>query len=177
MLFNIEIVSKLTTGMERQEEYVEDESPFTEQENLQRDPIQEDITTNSLELLQTVKDLKSEMESVKKENERILRAQEEMNQILTEIFQTKGGGKRDDLEDISHQHKYKKIKQTKNESSSSSEVFGDQRNFHSTSDSSDDNHYTKKRKYKPYEEISGEFKKIKPPKFNGETKKGEEAES
>ena len=65
------------------------------------------------------------------------------------------------------------MKYTKNESSSSSEVFGEQRNYHSTSDSSDD----KKRKYKPYEEISGEFKKIKPPTFNGETKKGEEAES
>ena len=36
------------------------------------------------------------MESVKKENERILRAQEELNQILTEIFQTKGRGKRAD---------------------------------------------------------------------------------
>ena len=34
-----------------------------------------------------------------------------------------------------------------------------------------------KKKYKPYEEISGEFKKIKPPTFNGETKKGEEAKS
>ena len=59
----------------------------------------------------------------------------------------------------------------------SSEVFGEQRNYHSISDSSDDNLYTKKRKYKPYEEISGEFKKIKPPTFNGETKKGEEAKS
>ena len=56
-------------------------------------------------------------------------------------------------------------------------MFGEQCTFHSTSDSSDDNHYTKKRKYKPYEEISGEFKKIKPPTFNGETEKGEEAES
>ena len=69
--------------MERLEEYTEEKSPFTERENLQRDPIQEDITTNSSELLQTVKDLKSEMESVKRENERILRAQEEPNQILT----------------------------------------------------------------------------------------------
>ena len=60
--------------MERLEEYAEEEYPFTEQENIQRDPIKEDITTNSLELLQTVKDLKSEMESVKRENERILRA-------------------------------------------------------------------------------------------------------
>ena len=56
-------------------------------------------------------------------------------------------------------------------------MFGDQRNFHSTSDSSDDNHYTKKRKYKPYDEISREFKKIKPPTFNGETEKGAELES
>ena len=163
--------------MERMEEYAEEESPFTEPENLPRDPIHEDLTTNSLSLLQTVKDLKSEMESVKKENERILRAQEELNQILTERFQTEGRGKRADSEDISYQHKYKKIKQAKNESSSSSEVFGDQRNFHSTSDSSEDNHYTRKRKYKPYEEISREFKKIKPPTFNGENEKGEEAKS
>ena len=100
-----------------------------------------------------------------------------MNQILTKIFQTEGRGKSADSEDISHQHKYKKIKQTKNESNSSSEVFGDQRNFQSTSDSSDENHYTKKRKYKPYEEISREFIKIKPPTFNGEIEKGKEAES
>ena len=41
-----------------------------------------------------------------------------------------------------------------------------------SSESHDDN--KKKRKYKPYEEISGEFKKIKPPMFNGEIYKGEE---
>ena len=46
-----------------------------------------------------------------------------------------------------------------------------------TSDSSDDDLYIKKRKYKPYEEISREFKKIKPTTFNGETKKGDEVES
>ena len=45
------------------------------------------------------------------------------------------------------------------------------------SDSSEDNHHTRKRKYKPYEEIYGEFKKNMPPTFNGETEKGEEAES
>ena len=69
------------------------------------------------------------------------------------------------------------MKHTKIESSSSSEVFGEQRNYHSTSDNRDDNQYTKKWKYKPYEEIFREFKKIKPPTFNGETEKGEEAES
>ena len=65
------------------------------------------------------------MESVKRESKRILRAQEELNQIPIERFQTEGKGKRTDLEDTSHQHKYKKIKQTKNESSSSLEVFGE----------------------------------------------------
>ena len=65
--------------MERLEEYADEESPYAEWDNLQREPIQEDITTNSSELLQIVKELKSEMESVKKENERILRAQEELN--------------------------------------------------------------------------------------------------
>ena len=51
--------------MERLEEYAKDESPFTEPKNLPRDPIPKDLTTNSSELLQTVKDLKSEMESIK----------------------------------------------------------------------------------------------------------------
>ena len=69
------------------------------------------------------------------------------------------------------------MKHTKAESSLSSEVFGEWQSYHTASDSSDDDLYVKKRKYKPYEEISGEFKKIKPPTFNGETEKGEEAES
>ena len=41
--------------MERLEEYAEEESPYTKQDNLQREPIQEDITTSSSKLLQTVK--------------------------------------------------------------------------------------------------------------------------
>ena len=65
--------------MERLEEYVEEEYPVTETGNLPRDPIIEDLTTNSLELLQTVKELKTKMESVKRENERILRAHKELN--------------------------------------------------------------------------------------------------
>ena len=53
--------------MERMEEYTEEESPVTEPGNLPRDPILEDLTTNSSELLQTVKYLKSKKESVKRE--------------------------------------------------------------------------------------------------------------
>ena len=41
--------------MEILEEYEQEESPYTKQDNLQREPIQEDITTSSSKLLQTVK--------------------------------------------------------------------------------------------------------------------------
>ena len=60
--------------MEGLEEYAEDRSPLNEQNNFEREHVKEDITNNSSELLETVKDLKTEMETVKKENERILRA-------------------------------------------------------------------------------------------------------
>ena len=79
--------SELTAGMERLEEYADEESSFIERSNSKREPIQEEITNNSSELLQTVNELRTEMETVKKENERILRAQEELNQILMERFQ------------------------------------------------------------------------------------------
>ena len=89
-------------GMDRLEEYADEESPYTEWNNFQKEPIQEEITNNSSELLQTVKELKIEMESVKKENERILRAQEELNQILIERFYTEGKDKRTESEDIGY---------------------------------------------------------------------------
>ena len=78
-----------------------------------------------------------------------MRAQEELNQILIERFHTEGKGKRTETEDIGYQHKDKKTKQVKNGSISSFEVYGDKHNSHYTSDSSEDNHHTRKRKYKP----------------------------
>ena len=96
-----------------------------------------------------------------------------------EKFQNEEKDKQIGSKDMSYQHKSKKSKQSKIESSSSSEIYGDphRKNYQYTSDSSEDNHHSRKRKVKPYEEISGEFKKIKPPTFNGETEKGEEPES
>ena len=41
--------------MERLEEYADEKSPFYEQSNSRRELVQEEITNNSLELLQTVK--------------------------------------------------------------------------------------------------------------------------
>ena len=94
-----------------------------------------------------------------------------------ERFQNEEKDKRTESEDMPYQHKDKKTKQFKIESSSSFEVYGDshRQKFQYTSDSSEYNHHTRKRKFKPYEEIFGEFKKIKPPTFNGETEKEEEA--
>ena len=44
-----------TPGMERLEEYANEGSPLNEQSNSRREPIKEEITNNSSELLQTVK--------------------------------------------------------------------------------------------------------------------------
>ena len=80
--------------MERLEEYADEESLFTEGSNSKREPIQEEITNNSSELLQTIEELRTEMETVKKKNERILRVQEELNQILMEKFHNEENDKR-----------------------------------------------------------------------------------
>ena len=53
------------------------------------------------------------METVKKENERILRAQEELNQILMEIFHTEGKDNRTEFEDMGYQHKIKRLNKLK----------------------------------------------------------------
>ena len=102
-----------------------------------------------------------------------------MNHILMEKFQNEEKYKRRGYEDMSYQYKRKKYKQSKIESSSSSKIYGEshRKNRHYTSDSSEDNYHSRKIKFNPYEEIYGEFKKIKPPTFNDETEKGEEAES
>ena len=50
--------------MEKLGEYAQEESPHTETRQLPREPMVEEVTTNSSELLHTVKDLKTEMESV-----------------------------------------------------------------------------------------------------------------
>ena len=65
------------------------------------------------------------MELVKKENERILRAREELNQILMERFQNEEKDKWTESEDMPYQHKDKKTKQFKIKIISSSEVYGD----------------------------------------------------
>ena len=59
--------------MEKLGGYAQEESLDTETRQLPREPMLEEVTAHSLELLQTVKDLNTEMESDKKDNERILK--------------------------------------------------------------------------------------------------------
>ena len=63
--------------MEKLGEYGEEESLNTETRQMYKEPVLEEMTAHYSELIQTIKDLKTEMESVKKDNERILKTQEE----------------------------------------------------------------------------------------------------
>ena len=110
--------------MEGLKVYAGERSPLNKQINFGKEPVKEDITNNSYELLQTVKDLKTEMETVKKENERILRAQEEKNQILMEKFYNEEKDKQIESNTMSYQHKSKRSKYSKIESNSSFEING-----------------------------------------------------
>ena len=97
--------------------------------------------------------------------------------MLIERFQTEGRNRRSESDEASQQKASKRMKLARSDSSSSSEGLKEQQSYYSTSDSSEAEVNKKKKKYRPYEEISGEFKKIKPPTFSGEMEKGEEAES
>ena len=77
---------------------------------------------------------------------------------------------------ILYKHKGKKLKFSVSESSLGIKVRSHRGMYKYTSESSESDRSPRKRKYKPYEEISGEFKKIKPPMFNGEVETGEEVE-
>ena len=55
--------------MENLGEYAGEQSPNTETRQMSREPVIEEITAHSSELMQTIKGLKTELESVKKDNE------------------------------------------------------------------------------------------------------------
>ena len=166
--------------MEGLEAFVEDGLHQNEQNN--PDNLYVELNNKPSELLRIVKYLKNELHNVKEDNEIILRAQEELNQILWDKLHKEWKGKRKEHEyesgTISYKCKGKKLKFSDNESNSSSGInVRSHKEKHKYSiESSNIDNSPKKRKYKPYEEICGEFKKIKPPMFNGDVEKGEEVE-
>ena len=83
----------------------------------------------------------------------ILRAQEELNQILLEKFYNEEIDKHIESDTMSYQHKSKRPKYSKIESSSSSEINANshRKKHHNSSDNSESNYRSRKKKYKPYE--------------------------
>ena len=73
---------------------------------------------------------------------------------------------------MSYKHEGKKEKYSDSESSSQVSARSRMGRNNYISDSSESDYKPRRRKYKHYEEIYGEFKKIKPPMFNGEVDKG-----
>ena len=61
--------------MENLGAYAMEESPNTETRQVPREPAIEEVTVHSSELMQTIKGLNTELESVKNDNERILKTQ------------------------------------------------------------------------------------------------------
>ena len=102
------------------------------------------------------------MDTVEKENEIILRAQEELNQILLEKFYNEEKDKQIESDTMSCQHKSKKSKYSKIESSSSYKINGhSHRKKHQySSDSSESNYRSREKKFNPYEDIFWDFKRL-----------------
>ena len=80
------------------------------------------------------------------------------------------------FESMYYKYKGEKAKYYDSESSSKVNARSHRGRYKYTSDSSESDRKLGRRKYKPYEEISREFKEIKPHFFNEEVEKGEEAE-
>ena len=118
-----------------------------------------ELNNQPFELIQTVKHLKTELQNVKEGNERVLRAREELNQILLDKKHKEGKDKRKEHETESrmvyYKRKDKKLKFYDNESNSSSgiKVRSHKEKYKYSSESSDSNNSHRKRKYKPYDEI------------------------
>ena len=134
--------------MERVEASIEDGSHQNEQNNPYN--LYVELNDHPSKLLQTVKYLKAELQNVKEDNERILRAQEELNEILLDKLHNEGKDKRKGHEyesgTISYKHKGKKLKFSNNESNSSSgiNVRSHRKKYKYSSESSDSDNKHKK---------------------------------
>ena len=137
---------------------------------------------NPHELLQTVTYLRVGLKRVKEDNKHILKAQEQLNNVLLTKLHSNEKEKNKELKlnmEITTPYKCKvrKMEFSKNETESSSEESAkhETEKYKDSSESGDSNQ--KKNKYKSYEEISGEFKKMKHPMFNIYIKKEKEKSS
>ena len=121
----------------------------------------------------TMKSLRVDMQSYKADNERLVKAQEEQNQLnvamlqsLTDIQRRMNSGD----QTVRPQRSKSSTRRRKRYPSGSSDSEG------STSGSSSSSHKNEKKRH--YQNHScDEFKKARPPTFNGEIKNGQETEA
>ena len=90
------------------------------------DNIYVELNNQPSELLQTVKELRAKLQIVNEDNERILKAHEELNKIFLDKIHNEGKDKRKEHETefgtVSYKIKGKKLKFSDNESNSSSGI-------------------------------------------------------
>ena len=104
-----------------------------------------------------------------------------MNQMLLDNMHNRGKVKwnvdETNSESTSYKHKGKKEKYSDSESFAEVKTRSRRERDKYISNSSESDKKPRRKKYKPYEEISWELKKINPPMFNGEIEKGKESKS
>ena len=135
------------------------------------------VDLNNPKLLQIVRKLRDELQNVKRDNHRILELSEYLLDIMTNQEKDKKSAIKTDSETTIYKHKGKRAKYTDSETSSEIKPSSCREIQIYISDNNEGDRKHRRKKYKPYKEIFGEFKKIKPPTFNEEEKKGEEYES
>ena len=156
-------------GMSAKEESQPRNPMNNEEDNIREGEIWVDLNEsqdNKYELRKIVKKLRSELKRVRENNERILKAQEELNNILLSKIhideKEKNKEPRHNMpKPTPSRHKGRKLEFSSHgdETSSEESIKHHTEKQQDSSESSDDN--KKKNKYKPYEEISRELKRIK----------------
>ena len=113
------------------------------------------VDLNNLELLQTVRELRDELQNVKQDNQRIL----ELNEYLLDRMNNQEKDKRSatNIDSKTTIYKHKGKRKTYSDSETSSEIKPRLRRERQTyiSDNSEGDKKQRRNKYKPYEEIFG----------------------
>jgi hypothetical protein len=135
-------------------------------------------------MLQTIKDFKEELQSVKADNECIIKEQEELNDVLLNKLHDHENLKNKEFvcNEIGNGACKRKVgKSTSSDINTeyTNEKLDSERKqkYEDSSERSDSKKLETKKKRKSCDEITGEFKKIKPNVFNGEIARGEEVEA
>jgi hypothetical protein len=151
---------------QNEEEIRPEENP---NQGLPKEPGHNNEGSSTTQVLETMKNLIVELQVFKEDNEKMKKAQEdqlEINEMLLRSIVTKRIPKNNDKEEEVNKRSSKNSgHETKNENSSSEDT-------HMTG-----NKTTTGRKRKQVDHLEGEFKKIKPSTFDGESRTGEEVEA